>query len=290
MIHPATTDIIDLLKQTVSIFQPFAQSHELMLRFASNEKKMLLSFRPDLVIKDMTTLICHIISYTPQGNTVTLTADIDKKEFKITISNTGIDLSHVAEIVRECKQQVIVKGDKEKKKTFFELTLPVTVPGSEMEKNNKPAEHVIKKVIPDYYDEIRKRLRSHFAKADNLVAQLSILYPKEAAFLQKINAVIIANLENELFDASVLSREMNMSRAGLFRRLKPLIQQPPAKYIRTIRLQKAKELLETTDITVGEAAFRTGFQTQSHFTKAFMESFGFRPSAIKRKNGHATNE
>ena len=290
MIHPLTTDIIDLLKQIVGILQPFAQSHELMLRFASNEKKMLLSFRPDLVIKDMTTLICHIISYTPQGNTVTLTADIDKKEFKITISNTGIDLSHVAEIVRECKQQVIVKGDKEKKKTFFELTLPVTVPGSEMEKNNKPAEHVIKKVIPDYYDEIRKRLRSHFAKADNLVAQLSILYPKEAAFLQKINAVIIANLENELFDASVLSREMNMSRAGLFRRLKPLIQQPPAKYIRTIRLQKAKELLETTDITVGEAAFRTGFQTQSHFTKAFMESFGFRPSAIKRKNGHATNE
>ena len=81
-----------------------------------------------------------------------------------------------------------------------------------MEKNNKPAEHVIKKVIPDYYDEIRKRLRSHFAKADNLVAQLSILYPKEAAFLQKINAVIVANIENELFDASVLSREMNMSR------------------------------------------------------------------------------
>jgi AraC-like DNA-binding protein len=39
-----------------------------------------------------------------------------------------------------------------------------------------------------------------------------------------------------------------------------LIQQPPAKYIRTIRLQKAKEWLETTDITVGEAAFKTGFQ------------------------------
>jgi transcriptional regulator GlxA family with amidase domain len=83
---------------------------------------------------------------------------------------------------------------------------------------------------------------------------------------------------------------MNMSRTQLFRRLKPLIQQPPAKYIKSIRLQKAKELLETTDITVGDAAFKTGFQTQSHFTKAFVDSFGFRPSAIKRKNGHATNE
>jgi hypothetical protein len=87
------------------MLQPFAQSHGVMLRFASNEKKLLLSFRPDLVIKDMTTLICHIISYTPQDNTVTLTADIEKKEFKITIINTGIDLSHVAEIVRECNNK-----------------------------------------------------------------------------------------------------------------------------------------------------------------------------------------
>ena len=290
MIHPATTNIIELLKQLVSMLQPFAQSNEVMLRFASNEKKLLFSFRPDLVIKDMTSLICHVISYTPQGNTATLSAGIEKKEFKISITNTGIDLSHVAEIVRECKQPVIVKGDKEKKQTFFELTIPVTVPDNILEKNNNPAEHVTKKIIPEYYNEIRNRLRSHFSKADTLVAQLSILYPKEAVFLQKINALIIANLDNELFDTSALSREMNMSRAGLFRRLKPLIQQPPAKYIKSIRLQKAKELLETTDITVGDAAFKTGFQTQSHFTKAFMESFGFRPSAIKRKNGHATNE
>ena len=272
------------------MLRPFAQSHKVMLRFASNEKKMLLSFRPDLVIKDMTTLICQILSYTPQGNSVMVTADVEKKEFKIIVINTGIDLSRVAEIIRECKQQVFVKGDREKKKTFFEVTLPVTVPDNELEKNNKPTEHFTKKIIPEYYNEIRNRLRSHFSKADTLVAQLSILYPKEAVFLQKINAVIVANLENEFFDSSVLSREMNMSRTQLFRRLKPLIQQPPAKYIKSIRLQKAKELLETTDITVGDAAFKTGFQTQSHFTKAFMESFGFRPSAIKRKNGHATNE
>ena len=164
------------------------------------------------------------------------------------------------------------------------------VPEKDREKNNKDAEPGNKKIIPEYYDEIRKRLRSHFSKADNLVAQLSILYPREAAFLQKINAVIIANMENELFDASALSREMNMSRTSLFRRLKPLIQQPPATYIKTIRLQKAKELLETTDITVGDAAFKTGFQTQSHFSKAFTEMFGFLPSAIRRKNHSATKE
>ena len=145
-------------------------------------------------------------------------------------------------------------------------------------------------MIPSYYDEIRKRLRSHFSKADNLVAQLSLLYPREAAFLQKINAVIISNMEDERFDSSVLCREMNMSRASLFRRLKPLIRQAPASYIKSIRLQRAKELLETTDISVGDAAYKTGFQTQSHFTKAFTETFGFLPSSIRRKNSSETKE
>lgn len=289
MIHPATTDIIELLKQIVSMLQPFAQSHGTGLRFESKEKNFVLLFRPDLVIHDLTNLICHIISYTPQENTITIIADKNAGEFKITLVNTGINLSPVTEITRSCQHQVSVNGDKEHKQTWFSFTLPVTIE-KEQEKDNNPVEPVNKKIIPDYYNEIRNRLRSHFSKADTLVAQLSILYPKEAAFLQKINAVIVANLENELFDSTVLSREMNMSRTQLFRRLKPLIQQPPAKYIKSIRLQKAKELLETTDITVGDAAFKTGFQTQSHFTKAFMESFGFRPSAIKRKNGHATNE
>ena len=289
MIHPAATDLIELLKQIVSMLQPFAQSHGIGLRFESKEKKFLLLFRPDLVIHDLTNLICNIISYTPQENTITITADKNAGEFKITVGNTGINLSPVTEITRACRHQVTVKGHKESKQTWFSFALPVAIE-KEQEKNNKPVEPVNKKIIPDYYNEIRNRLRSHFSKADTLVAQLSILYPKEAAFLQKINAVIVANLENEFFDSSVLSREMNMSRTQLFRRLKPLIQQPPAKYIKSIRLQKAKELLETTDITVGDAAFKTGFQTQSHFTKAFAESFGFRPSAIKRKNGHATKE
>lgn len=290
MIHPAATDIIELLKQLVNLLQPFAQSHGIVLTFNQRKKNLVLLFRPDLVILDMTSLICNIISYTPQGNTISITASIQEKEFKIKVNTTGINLSLVSEVTGSCKQPLKVKGNTEIKQTQFEWRLPVNLPEENQETNNKDAEAGNKKMIPEYYDEIRKRLRSHFSKADNLVAQLSILYPREAAFLQKINAVIIANMENELFDASALNREMNMSRTSLFRRLKPLIQQSPASYIKSMRLQKAKELLETTDISVGDAAFKTGFQTQSHFTKAFLEMFGFLPSAIRRKNRTGTKE
>lgn len=290
MIHPAPLDIIQLLRQLTQMLQPFANSHGVELRFESAENRLIFSFRPDLIIHDFTNLICHTISYTPRGNNITITPHVKAARLTIKVSNTGINLSPVVEIVRSCKQPITVKGDKEKKQTDFELSLLIPAPTGAQENNHQSIEPVNKMLIPEYYDEIRKRLRSHFSKADTLVAQLSILYPKEAEFLQKVNAIIIANLENELFDTTTLSSEMNMSRAGLFRRLKPLIQQAPAAYIKSIRLQKAKELLETKDITVGETAFKTGFQTQSHFTKAFTEAFGFRPSTIRRKNLPATNE
>ena len=290
MIQPASTDIILLLKQLTDMLQPFALSNGIVLRFDTKEKKLFGLFRPDLVINDITNLMCNIISYTPPGNCITLTAAVEPSELKIAAVNSGINLALVSEIVRSCKQKVDIKGDTENKQTSFALSFPLSMTNDKGNQNNVPAEPVNKKTILEYYDEIRKRLRSHFSKADNLVAQLSILYPKEAAFLQKVNAVIVANMENELFDTLTLSREMNMSRTGLFRRLKPLIQQPPATYIKSIRLQKAKELLETTDITVGEAAFKTGFQAQSHFTKAFTDMFGFLPSAIRRKNQDATKE
>ena len=44
MIHPAATDIIELLKQLVNLLQPFAQSHGIVLAF--NPGKKISSFIP----------------------------------------------------------------------------------------------------------------------------------------------------------------------------------------------------------------------------------------------------
>jgi transcriptional regulator GlxA family with amidase domain len=144
--------------------------------------------------------------------------------------------------------------------------------------------------LPKFYAEVRKRLRSHFTQGEMLVAALSNGHPQEAAFLQKINALIIANLKDEQFDTTALCKAMAMSRTQLFRRLKPLIRQAPAHYIKNMRLQNAKELLETTDLTVGEVTFKTGFQSQSHFTKIFLQRYGVLPSVFRKKDKLATNE
>ena len=54
--------------------------------------------------------------------------------------------------------------------------------------------------------------------------------------------------------------------------------------------QKAKELLETKDVTVSEAASLAGFNSPSNFTKVFSEKYGITPSQFQRTKPNATNE
>ena len=50
--------------------------------------------------------------------------------------------------------------------------------------------------------------------------------------------------------------------------------------IMTLKLQKAKELLLTTDLNVSQVAYDTGFKNLSHFSRVFTKEFGYNPSKI----------
>ncbi|MGG3308372.1 AraC family transcriptional regulator [Paenibacillus lautus] len=57
----------------------------------------------------------------------------------------------------------------------------------------------------------------------------------------------------------------------------------PLKWIRNRRLDKAKELLAETDLTVTDVCFSSGFENIAHFSKVFKEKFGFPPSEFRQK-------
>jgi transcriptional regulator GlxA family with amidase domain len=54
------------------------------------------------------------------------------------------------------------------------------------------------------------------------------------------------------------------------------------RFIRNIRLEKARTLLETTNMTVSEVAYETGFGSAAYFSRVFQEEFGVPPSGIKK--------
>ena len=70
-----------------------------------------------------------------------------------------------------------------------------------------------------------------------------------------------------------------------FRRLfMETFKESPAKYALRLRLNHARELLETTDRTIANIALDAGFYDQSHFVKAFRNIYKITPTAYRRRH------
>ena len=288
MIYPAEADIVPLLKNLVQALQPYAQANDVHISFSSGIKKQVVQYQPFLLSQSLLKLICNIINLLPPKSRITikLLCGADDKYLEIAVENNSINLIRVIDV---CTQPIYsFTGYPLANGTIYRLLLPLQ---QEVHTSTNMSHSIASgNTVPQFYKEVQKRFRSHFTQTEKLMATLEKSQPKEAAFMQKINALIKVNLENENFDTNALCKAMSLSRTQLFRRVKSLIKEAPANHIKTMRLQKAKELLETTDCTVSQIAFKTGFQTISHFTKVFKKQYGVVPSAYRQTNGHATNE
>ena len=104
---------------------------------------------------------------------------------------------------------------------------------------------------------------------------------KNLRFLNKAIELISKNLDNAQYDSEQLAKDMAMSDSQLYRKLKAITNRSTAIFIRHVRLEKAKELLQNSDKTVAEVAFETGFNDPNWFSKAFREEFGQSPSQFR---------
>lgn len=281
-------NIISVLKNLCLTIQPLAANRNILLKFTSGADVILCNFQPNELLSGFSKLIGAIIDYVPGNNTVSLTATVIEKSavkyVSIKIHNTGINLKMVAGLINNSTLPVTLYSSSAKETTFevCYVLLPATIPA---ESKQEPANGTLLN-----YTRFVNGIKSHFAKLNNPVARLAETKPKEATFLTNINNCILKNLGNEQFDANALSTAMFMSRAQLLRRLKSLTGNSPAYYIKTMRLEKAKELLETTDVCISEVAFQTGFNSPSNFTKVFSEKYGLTPSQFRLPKRNATNE
>lgn len=282
MIAPVVFDVIPLLENVVNALKSYARGHSIELSFSSAAREAPVYEDAQKLVCHFSSLLCQVINYLPFHARIMVSVKQNDTQLIVDVHTAGANLTCVHEIIKD--NALGVESSFNEGENSFRFTLNRSEHKTE---ERFPVTTTHKILLPDFYAEVRKRLRSHFTKAENLVALLYNEHPQEAQFLQKINQLIEKNIDTPSFDTAALCTAMNMSRTQLFRRLKPLIRQAPACYIKTIRLQKAKELLETTSLTVGEVTYKTGFQSQSHFTKVFIQHYGVAPGLFRR-SAHET--
>jgi signal transduction histidine kinase/ligand-binding sensor domain-containing protein/CheY-like chemotaxis protein len=132
---------------------------------------------------------------------------------------------------------------------------------------------------------IRRRLRGRFAAAIEAPAPSSeTADPADEAFLARVRAAVQAHLSEENFSVEELARAVAHSRGHLHRRLRGLAGESPSDLIRRMRLERAAELLSARAGSVAEVAYSVGFKSVAHFSNAFKERYGVRPSGFKQES------
>ncbi|WP_421876812.1 alpha/beta fold hydrolase [Marinoscillum sp.] len=104
--------------------------------------------------------------------------------------------------------------------------------------------------------------------------------PLGGSFLDNVLQCIDANLDNELFGVEKLCREVGISERQLQRKLKAVTNKSPNQLITSVRLHRAKELIQSHRGNIAEVSFKTGFSNPSYFSKCFKKEFGLSPSEL----------
>ncbi len=102
-------------------------------------------------------------------------------------------------------------------------------------------------------------------------------------FIAKAVALIEQNIENPDFLVEDLCREMGMSRVYFYKKVLALTDKTPSELIRYIRLKRAAELLEKSQLFINEVAYKVGFNDPKYFRKYFKDEFGINPNEYKKK-------
>ena len=117
-----------------------------------------------------------------------------------------------------------------------------------------------------------------FAQLSNVEDQIvenngfRIVESQDIGFLISLYGFIRNNLEKETLSVDLLSREMAVSRAQLYRKIKSLTGVSPNHFIRDQRLDKAMNLIKLGDSNISAIALGVGFNNPSYFSKCFQNS------------------
>ena len=128
----------------------------------------------------------------------------------------------------------------------------------------------------------RKLLRARF-KTSTVIkpSEVSVL-SIDQVFLDKIIKTIEANFENQQFTPDSLADEVNMSVSQLNRKLNALIDQPAGQLMRSLRLQRAADLLKQNAGTISEICYQLDFNDPAYFSRAFKKQFGCSPTEFMK--------
>lgn len=107
-----------------------------------------------------------------------------------------------------------------------------------------------------------------------------VMGERDIARVEKVRVILDAQFL-EPPSINKLAREVGVNEAKLMHLFKHHVGETIFNYTQRLKMERAKELLETSDISVTEIAFEVGYEYSSNFTTAFRRHFGVTPRVAR---------
>ena len=105
----------------------------------------------------------------------------------------------------------------------------------------------------------------------------------ESDFYSRFAEIVDERLSDPNLTVEEVASRLNLSQSQFTRKIKALTNYTPVEIIRNMRLQHAVKLLRSTEKTVSEIAFESGFTSLAYFSRCYKDAFGETPSDSRPK-------
>lgn len=102
-------------------------------------------------------------------------------------------------------------------------------------------------------------------------------------FYARFIEIFNAEMGNADLNVDSMASKMGLERSQFYRKIKALPNYSPVELIRRLRLRRSRTLITSSDKTISEIAYETGFSTPAYFTKCYRDAYGETPTETRSK-------
>jgi signal transduction histidine kinase/DNA-binding response OmpR family regulator len=129
---------------------------------------------------------------------------------------------------------------------------------------------------------LRQHMQIRYQKDSPPTPSKDAAVQKEDAFIQKIKKMILEHLDDPELNTSTFTEMVGLSRSQLHKKIKALTGLSTSHFIRLVRLQEARKMLNESDMQIAEIAYACGFSSPTYFSKVFSEAYNKTPQMYRK--------
>ena len=120
-------------------------------------------------------------------------------------------------------------------------------------------------------------------QASEAAAPAVALSKEDERFCRKLERIVETRMRNPNLNIDVIASQFGIGRTNFYRKVRELMGMSPNDYLRKCRMDRAAELLRTTDLPVSDVCVQIGVPDAQYFSRVFKTFYGVTPTAYREQ-------